>query len=83
VSVILALGRQKQVDAEFKTSLGYIVNPCLKKEANKQITASLNTTNLSRSQNTIFIVIFFIILSGLSPMYSLLKSRFGIGKIAY
>jgi hypothetical protein len=30
--VIPALGKQRQEDCEFKTSLGYIVKPCLRKK---------------------------------------------------
>jgi hypothetical protein len=32
ISVILALGRMRQENGEFKDSLGYITRPCLKKQ---------------------------------------------------
>jgi hypothetical protein len=38
MSVIPALGRLRQGAHKFKTNLGYIVRPCLKKKKKKQMT---------------------------------------------
>jgi hypothetical protein len=35
MSVILALGRQRQEDQEFQASLSYLAGPCIKKQTNK------------------------------------------------
>jgi hypothetical protein len=47
MSVIPALQRQRQEDHEFKSSLGYIVKPCLKRKIEKKEKSGVHTFHTS------------------------------------